>query len=170
MPIACINWRLGARTLSNNPPPPGAPPAIEAHFSKRLKNKAMCQLLRQARQYTFILVDDKWKNTVKMEVFITCYTPQGDFYSVRERLQRQILYIGRKYAESGLIFEGYDLPIAIDACIPFTEGNDCFNLVAQDPFVLMSFIKENCLNPTPEKLQKILWRAPVSGIPLFKEG
>jgi hypothetical protein len=129
----------------------------------------MCQLLRQARQYTLILVDDKWNNTVKMEIFITCYTPQGNFYSVRERLQRQILYLGKEYAESGLIFEGYDLPIAIDPGIPFTEGNGCFNLVAQDPGPLITYIKEKCLHPSPEKLRRILWRAPVEGIPLFNE-
>src|ERR1700722_573323 len=127
----------------------------------------MCQLLKKARQYTLILVDDEWKNTIKMEVFITCYTPQGGFYSVRERCQRQILYMGKQYAESGLIFEGYDLPIAIDPGIPFLEGDGNIHLVAKDPKALIAFINERCLNSSPEILRNVMWRPLIDGIPLF---
>jgi len=106
---------------------------------------------------------------MKLEVAISSYTPQGDFYGTRERSKGGHLYIGRAEAESGLVFEGFDLPIHIDPGIPSTEGNGCFNLVTEGPEDLKTFIQEKCLNLSGDKYPKIRWRYPSTTKPLFPD-
>lgn len=122
--------------------------------------------LRQATDYTFILIDN-WGNTQMVEAFICNYNPKTEIYTVRVNNQRQTIYMDAKYIRSGLVFLGTELELAVDTGLPFQQGNRCFNLVTSDPKALRTFLSENCLTLSEIKKTKITWRTPATGIYLY---
>ena len=108
-------------------------------------------------KYTIVKISDALAHTMKAEIQIVGFDQELGQHIYTFKGKRKRFLIGKeRELDKQLVFEGHALPILVDSDTDRFMGNGRFNFVTDDPAGLKAFIEKNCLNPSPEKFEKIL--------------
>jgi hypothetical protein len=127
-------------------------------------------------KYTLIAISGWLAHTVRNEIIIIGFDERQKRHTFRHRRKKKAFYLPIDAdIDDQLVFEGHELSFVLDTETNRFAGNAAFNFVTDEPDLLRAFIEEKCLNPTPEKFNKILFTftkrdgpADLTETPLFK--
>ena len=111
--------------------------------------------LKENTKYTVINIPDWIPITQKEEIIIVRYSDLNQRYIYRCKGQKKEFLLPFD-AYEWLFFEGHDLPLKLDSETYRYLANAAFNFVSDNPVQLKQYILNNCINPDPNLLKKIL--------------
>lgn len=111
--------------------------------------------LKINRKYTVIQMREWYPVAKREEIKVISYDPKTGIYIYKYR-HSQIKWLLPHVADKWLFFKGHDLQLQLDIETAYFKSNGQFNFVSNNPEQIRQYILNNCINPDPELLMKIM--------------